>query len=410
MDGSSKKNKNSSLNSSVKKSIEELLLDDLLQDEKTSVNTSHQQDEEALEKTSVSSKNVEDEFSGFPSGLNESQFKNDKTEVVSSSLSNSDKSHSGTGLKNFDELLLSELNSPTTSDSDHQGTEADSNNATQVISSENSSTEEFSHEKLQNDQSTLVASKSRLNDATIAVSGIQQISRQATGLEQKPKVTLGQHKGVKISGGQVHTSADASLVQAENLRMAQDRILELEAEIDKLRLESDEVASAGETIKQKYEELSLKFMHIEKEKEEIRESYQSEITLLRSKADFKDQELSKAKIKNEELETRIKQDFKKIRVRERELENRIELLKAEQVALLRSKDDYILDLKRKVDHLDSEIENYRSKVLDTNRLLDAQQEQFKKALRALRLAFTSLEGHIESSQKDGNIVPIKKAE
>lgn len=373
MDGSTKRSKNSEKPHS-KDSIEEFLLDDLLSDdEKTSVGTSSNQIKlDDVEAPPVKTMSFEDnsEFTGLPSGLEPT----------------------GMGSSNDDATRVIP-NSEATVQIQQQPNQFHS---TQTEKSEENAPS----------SSTTVNS----NDATIAVSGIQQISRFSPSQEQKPKITLGQHKGVKISGGQVHTSADASLVQAENLRMAQDRILELEAEIDKLRLDSDEVASAGEVIKQKYEELSQRHGQLEREREELRESYQAEITLLKSKGDFKDQELAKARMKIDELEARIKQDFRKIRFRERELENRIELIKAEQSALLRSKDDYILDLKRKVDHLEAEIENYRTKILETNKLLDGQQEQFKKALRALRLAFTSLEGHLENSQKDGQIVPIKKAE
>ena len=103
-------------------------------------------------------------------------------------------------------------------------------------------------------------------------------------------------------------------------------------------------------------------------------------------------------------ETRLKNDFKKIRVKERELENRLELARAEKAALLRSKDEYILDLKRKIDQLQSELDNYRSKVLELNKNLDSNQEQFKRTVRALRLALTNLE------HKEGEPFPLKKAE
>ncbi len=90
---------------------------------------------------------------------------------------------------------------------------------------------------------------------------------------------------------------------------------------------------------------------MEKDKEEIRESSQSEILILKGNLQYKESEVAKARLRVEELESRRKTDFKKIRVRERELENRLELLRAEKSALVRSKDEYILEQKRKIDQL-----------------------------------------------------------
>ena len=136
----------------------------------------------------------------------------------------------------------------------------------------------------------------------------------------------------------------------------------------------------------------------------MRESAQSELLILKGNLQYKENEAAKARLKVEELESRLKSDFKKIRVRERELENRLELLRAEKAAIVRSKDEYILEQKRKVDQLSQELDNYRKKCLELNKALDANQEQFKRTERALRLALTNLE------PKEENIVPLKKAE
>ncbi len=201
-----------------------------------------------------------------------------------------------------------------------------------------------------------------------------------------------------------YVSADASLLQADSLRVAQTRILDLEKEVEKLRAENEELASAGEIIKTRMDEYQGRINSLEKEKVEIEESHNSEVIVLKGNLQYKDSELAKAKVKIEELESRLKSDFKKIRVKERELENRLELSKAEKAALVRSKDEYILDLKRKVDHMQSELDNYRSKVLELNKTLESNQEQLKRTVRALRLALTNLE------VKEENIVPLKKAE
>lgn len=242
-------------------------------------------------------------------------------------------------------------------------------------------------------------------DKTIAVDGF---ANARLGARKKAdvdvKVSVGNFRGSSRGAANVLTSIDASLAQAENLKLAQQRILELEKEVEFLRAENEELASAGEIIRSRTDELGIRITSLEKEKEEIRESAQSELLILKGNLQYKENEVAKARVKVEELETRLKSDFKKIRVRERELENRLELLRAEKAALVRSKDEYILEQKRKIDQLGQELDNYRRKCLELNKAIEANQEQVKRTERALRLALTNLEA------KDENLVPLKKAE
>lgn len=246
----------------------------------------------------------------------------------------------------------------------------------------------------------------RDGDKTIAVEGFANArlgKRKPSDVDVK--VSVGSFRGGHRPGSaNVFTSVDASLAQAENLKIAQQRILELEKEAEFLRAENEELASAGEIIRTRTEELAVRITAMEKEKAEIAESAHSEMLILKGNLQYKENEGAKARLKVEELEARLKSDFKKIRVRERELENRLELLRAEKAALVRSKDEYILEQKRKVDQLSQELDNYRKKCLELNKALDANQDQFKRTERALRLALTNLES------KEENLVPLKKAD
>ncbi len=244
-------------------------------------------------------------------------------------------------------------------------------------------------------------------DKTLAVQGFANAKLGARrSAEPDAKVSIGQLRSAGGSSrpGSVFTSMDASLVQSENLKLAQQRILELEREVEKFRAENEELASAGEIIHSRVDEYAIRITALEKDKKELEESHHSEVLVLKGNLQYKETEVGKARIKIEELETRLKADFKKIRVKERELENRLELVRAEKSALVRSKDEYILDMKRKIDQLQSELDNYRGKVLELNKTLESNQDQFKRTVRALRLALSNLE------VKEENLVPLKKAE
>lgn len=272
-----------------------------------------------------------------------------------------------------------------------------------------SKSEEDKTVSLQQDSPVLTTNLSKATDAdkTIAVDGFANGKPRIQKIhEADVKVSIGHYRGGTGRGGNanVMTSVDASLAQAENLKIAQQRILELEREVEGLRAENEELASAGEIIHSRADELGIRITSLEKEKTEQQESHQSEVLVLKGNLQYKESEVAKARIKVEELEARLKSDFKKIRVRERELENRLELLRAEKAALVRSKDEYILDLKRKIDQLSMELDNYRKKCLELNKTIEANQDQVKRTERALRLALTNLE------VKESSAVPLKKAE
>lgn len=254
-------------------------------------------------------------------------------------------------------------------------------------------------------QATEVLSNNQDGDRTIAVPFAKKVVNDSNELssivensnDDDEKILLIQ-KPSKVNTSQV--SLDASLLQAENLRIAQNKILELEKEIERLRQENDEIITTSEILRNKTEDFTIKITQLEKSIEEKKTDHQNEMALLKGNLSYKESENQKLKTKLEEVEQRIKSDFKKIRIRERELENRLELIKAEKIALLKSKDELLLDLKRRNDQSKSEIENYREKVQELNKSLENYQTQIRLTVRALRIALS----HIEE-----NADPLKKA-
>jgi hypothetical protein len=240
------------------------------------------------------------------------------------------------------------------------------------------------------------------NDKTVAVAGYQyRNSGDATGVSEK--ISVGQNRSsyaVWNSGG----AAESNLAQADNLRIAQEKILELESDNEKLRMQNEELIAASEIIKERSDLLSAQLVEYKNDRESLEESFKNEIVLLKNHLAKKDSELQKSQQKNDELESRLKFDMKKIRVRERELENRLELIRAEKNAIVKNKDEQILDLRRKMDVLQMEVESYRQKCIDLNKLIETNQESFKRTSRALRLAMANLE------LQEENKVPMKKAE
>lgn len=204
-----------------------------------------------------------------------------------------------------------------------------------------------------------------------------------------------------VRSGGVMGPAEASLAQSENLRIAQQRILELEKAMERLRGENEKLVTAGEMIRKKADQLLAQNEATESKYHLDVSSLTEEKDLLKNSLSSKDQEIEKLKAQLDEMELRLSTTLQKIRVRERELENRLELVKMESAALIRNKDEIILELKRQMDQVSMELDNYRHKGQELNKQLNDKQEMLKRTVKALRIALTMLEG------ADAN--PMKKA-
>lgn len=246
---------------------------------------------------------------------------------------------------------------------------------------------------------------SETSEKTVAVTGFHQ--RKADDFQDKVRVSVGQNKSSAHSSGYAAwggSNVDVNLAQAENLRIAQDKIIQLEKENEKLRLQNEELISASEIIKERSDLISAQLVELKNDREDLEQSYRNEIALLKGHIQRKEADLERVMMKNEELDSRLKFDMKKIRIRERELENRLELIRAEKNAIVKTKDDQILDLRRKMDMLQMEVDSYRQKCVELNKTIETNQESFKRTVRALRLAMANLE------LTEENKTPIKKAE
>ncbi|MEI7973081.1 MAG: hypothetical protein WCH11_01805 [Bdellovibrio sp.] len=218
----------------------------------------------------------------------------------------------------------------------------------------------------------------------------------------EPRTAIGQ---ARPSAWQ--SPSEAQIQQIENLRLAQKKILELERELERLREENDSLLSTTEFARAQSEEMKSQLLQMERARSEQAQTYLAELNVLRE--NLRESERLRAKLKNrvEEIQSRLHSDMKKIRVRERELENRLELAKIEKSALLKSKDESLLELKTQVDSLKIELQQVQQRNRDLKIEGQTQQEQLSRSVRALKLALSNLEG---MEKTDLTLAPFRKAE
>lgn len=186
--------------------------------------------------------------------------------------------------------------------------------------------------------------------------------------------------------------AETALAQTENLKIAQQRILNLEKQLQSLRKENHDLALAGDMIQKKHDKSDAELKTLQSKYFEEIENYKEERKLLKQTLSFKDAEISELSDKTSALEDQLQQDIHRVRMRERELENRLELLKVENSTLLKTKNETILDLKRSIDQLNLELESFRNRGQELNKKLENKQEALRRTVKTLRLALAMLEG------------------
>ena len=202
--------------------------------------------------------------------------------------------------------------------------------------------------------------------------------------------------------GKAGASVEATLKQSEHLRIAQNKLNALEDEVDKLRRENADLASAGQTFKRINDEYYGSIETLKQKVVDIKTTYNQEVELLKNINKGKDKQIVDLKQQIDDLKSRVDDNFRGVRKREKDLEHRLEIAKIEEAAVIKSKDQLILDLKRRIDQVTMESENFRQKSQENYKELQKKQNVVRGVIRALRIALTKLEGD-DDSEVDINI-------
>ncbi len=140
----------------------------------------------------------------------------------------------------------------------------------------------------------------------------------------------------------------------------------------------------------------------------LKEKYRED--LQRTKAEYEQKILQSGKAssaaedfdrKREEWKGKIREELKRIRLKEKELENKYELLKRDTQALLDSKDQHVLELKRKSDALELEMDQLEEKLRQSNVLFSQMDSKKRRLVETLRLVMALLEQLDKPDQGSG---------
>lgn len=207
-----------------------------------------------------------------------------------------------------------------------------------------------------------------------------------------------------VAEGEKVISGDLGTLK-QYVSMKEKEMTELQQDFNRAKEQLHIAQEGGARVEGEYkkaltrcEEFSKKIEFLTQENEEWRRRYHQEVEFReqenRAKNDkilMLERKLEIAQKSDAELKERVKHDIHHIRVRERELEAKLEILKRDSETLVSAKDRKHLELKRKIDALQYDIEILIEKEKLAARKVEFWKERIGRVLRALKMGTSLLE-------------------
>jgi chromosome segregation ATPase len=175
------------------------------------------------------------------------------------------------------------------------------------------------------------------------------------------------------------------------IRSSKERISQAEAELRMEKARNSELqellSKAEQTIKGYDLEKRVEMEVVEKQIDDLDRQLKErteKARVIETKLRLMSEEVNKVK-------DRVRVDIRRIRVREKELEGQLEILKKDSAALLQARDEKILELKRRVDLLEFNMELAQEQVEKERRSTDELRSKLRDAADAMKQANGYLE-------------------
>ncbi len=195
---------------------------------------------------------------------------------------------------------------------------------------------------------------------------------------------------------------------AMQLKSATARVSQLEEQISGEKAKS---ASIGYELEEKTKQLSdfdLKMMMQTEVFEKKLSQAEFEAQSKADKAKVLETQVKEALAEVEKIKERVRIDIRKIRVREKELENRLEIIRKDSEALLTARETKIIELKRKIDLLEFNMDLLQDQYNREKELNAHLRERIIRVTQAVKVAGGILDqNQVETAEREA--LGIKRA-
>ena len=187
---------------------------------------------------------------------------------------------------------------------------------------------------------------------------------------------------------------ESTRVQATIRQMREEREILL-GQLKNLKNENQELEQDNLTIKAALDESRIEVSILRKRHLIELEDIKYRFSLNEERKIMAEEKARQAEGKREKLEQKIRIDFNQVKQREKELETKLEMLTIDVSLQVQSRDSKILELRRKIDSLEFNMENVsirEQKSQDEKRKLE---DKLSKMMKTLRHSIKNLEDDID---------------
>jgi len=217
--------------------------------------------------------------------------------------------------------------------------------------------------------------------------------------DSKPELSQDGNEQVEVMRKYIQLKDSENRDLQNQLKHYQIALEKFHVQMNTLSEQSRSLVSELESSRKREEDLRL-------ELQEKKEKYKAEFRTLKSEYEERirqtshlESQMTELAHRKEEWQDKVKEDLKRIRLKERELENKYELLKRDSHTLLDSKDRQLLDLKKKNDALELDLENLEDRLRKSNTILASMDQKKQRLVETMRLATQLLE-NIDALEND----------
>ncbi|MCP4911567.1 MAG: hypothetical protein GY909_00500 [Oligoflexia bacterium] len=179
------------------------------------------------------------------------------------------------------------------------------------------------------------------------------------------------------------------------IRQLREERNDLLGEIKELQKENKGVEQDNLGLASELDELKIELSIIKKRHSEEVDEYRYRLRLSEEKRLVSEEKMKRLQREFDKLQQKVRVDFNQIRKREKELESKLELAKIDSESLINARDQKILELKRKIDQLEFNMENTIIKEQKHKEDKIKIEERLGKIMKTLRGSIELLEEDIE---------------
>lgn len=204
-----------------------------------------------------------------------------------------------------------------------------------------------------------------------------------------------------IDYGRVEKMTDEDSVRFHaTIRQLREEREELLGLIKNLKGEQKELEQDNLSLKAGLDEAKIEISILRKRHMVELEDLKYRLTLSEEKKALSDEKARQSELRREKLEQKVRIDYNQVKLREKELESKLEMLSMDIDSQVHSRDQKILELRRKIDALEFNMENASIKEQRSSEDKRMLEDKLSKIMKTLRNSIKNLEEDIEHVQED----------